>query len=558
MIHSPTVADWKFFNLMLYSNSNAMRMKTYRSRLAVLFYLFLFLTRFNHSVFSQTYFDIVGITQLRETTTNLNGSGIRVAQPEAYDIFTPPGTNTWEVNPSNSGVNQPVSLFTYYSASGTTNTFPNSVGLESGHANGVANYFYGIPNLLATNVAHVDNYDANYFYNNIIDASLPSNIGDTVVNQSFSFGVVSNDVQESIDSTYDNYTAQYATLFVSGVGDGGPVTAPSTCYNGIGVGVYDGGSSIGPTLDNGRCKPDIIGVGGSTSYSCPQVAGSAAILIQAGLRGDGGSNTNAAADIRTVKALLLNGAVKPVDWTNSTSSPLDARYGAGLLNIFNSYQQLIGGQHGYIVSNSVPQGAAHPPPTVTSTISAMSGWNFSSISSSQYELLISTAQDGVEHYFFNIANSMNLTATLAWERQQNQTNINHLALFLYNCANSNLITCCTSAVDNVQHIFVPQLPPGTYDLQVWKAGGTYVSAGESYALAWTYNSTPIAISQSGPNLDLSWPVYPAGFVLVAATNLDSPVVWSTNSLPYPNYTNGLETVSLTATNATQFFELAPP
>ena len=39
--------------------------------------------------------------------------------------------------------------------------------------------------------------------------------------------------------------------------------------------------------------------------------------MQAGLRGDGGSDTNAAADMRTIKALLLNGAVKPADWTNS-------------------------------------------------------------------------------------------------------------------------------------------------------------------------------------------------------------------------------------------------
>jgi hypothetical protein len=47
--------------------------------------------------------------------------------------------------------------------------------------------------------------------------------------------------------------------------------------------------------------------------------------MQAGLRGDGGSSTNAAADLRTVKALLLNGAIKPTDWTNNVPSPLDTR-----------------------------------------------------------------------------------------------------------------------------------------------------------------------------------------------------------------------------------------
>ena len=68
--------------------------------------------------------------------------------------------------------------------------------------------------------------------------------------------------------------------------------------------------------------------------------------MQAALRGDGGSDTNSAADMRTIKALLLNGAIKPADWTNNPPSPLDTRYGAGVLNVFNSYEQLAGGKHG--------------------------------------------------------------------------------------------------------------------------------------------------------------------------------------------------------------------
>ena len=80
------------------------------------------------------------------------------------------------------------------------------------------------------------------------------------------------------------------------------------------------------------------------------------------------------------------------------------------------------------------------------------------------------------------------TATLVWNRQQNQTNINNLDLFLYNCANSNLVTCSTSLVDNVEHIFLPQLAQGRYDLQVLKNGGATVSTNETYALAWEFFS----------------------------------------------------------------------
>ncbi|MGO8765232.1 MAG: S8 family serine peptidase [Limisphaerales bacterium] len=508
------------------------------------------------------YLDTIGVTLFRATTTNLDGSGIRVAQPEAYDPYTPPGTNTWEVDPSSVG--QPTNLFTYYSSGGTTNTFPNDIGFLSGHADSVADYFYGISGNLATNVAHVDNYDANYFVqvnSNAITmqntVTLPAtNIDDLVVNQSFTFGVVSTNLQELVDSAYDNYAAQYDTLFISAVNNGGPVCPPGTSYNCIGVGDYDGSSSVGPTPDNGRCKPDIVALGDETSWATPMVAGSAAVLAQAALRGDGGANTNAAADIRTLKALLLNGAVKPSDWTNSTSSPLDARYGAGILNLFNSFRQLIGGQSGYNASASVQQGSPHPPVPSSASIPAMSAWDFNSISSTRGGLFTS-AMDGINHYFFNVTNDVDVTATLVWERQANQTGINNLALFLYNCANSNLITCCTSIVDNVQHIFVPQLPPGRYDLQVWKAGGNFVSPSESYALAWAFTATPLAVSLDGSAVNLSWPAYPTGFVLESATNLNSPV-WSTNNLPLPVFSNGWETVSLGATNPAEYFLLAPP
>ena len=253
----------------------------------------------------------------------------------------------------------PPGFITYISAAGSTTSFPNSLSSESSHADSVAGNFYGFTSGVATNIAHVDNYDANYFYDNIIFPPAPANTNDLVVNQSFTFGNVSTNIptptnylsvsdQQQIDTKYDNYAASHNTLFVSAVNNGGSVSPPGTSYNCIGVGDSDGNSSIGPTLDNGRAKPDIVAPGGETSFSTPYVAGAAAVLIQAGLRGDGGSDTNSAADMRTVKALLLNGAVKPAGWTNNSPSPLDAHYGAGVLNVFNSYEQLAGGKQGYI------------------------------------------------------------------------------------------------------------------------------------------------------------------------------------------------------------------
>jgi hypothetical protein len=513
--------------------------------------------------------DTIGVTLLRTVTANVDGSGIRVAQPEAGSDQSEQYTN-WEVNPG--AVGRTAGFLTYISANGSTTNFPNSLSSESGHADGVAGYFYGMSGGVATNVVHADNYDANDFvqvnefvtpFSTNYTASLPgANIGDPVVNQSFTFGSVPVSEQQAIDSAYDNYAAQYNTFFVSAACNlniSSTVCAPGTSYNCISVGAYANGTyynSIGPTPDNGRCKPDITAPAEETSFSTPQVAGAAAVLMQAGLRGDGGSDTNSAADIRAVKALLLNGAIKPDDWTNSNSSPLDARYGAGVLNVFNSYEQLAGGKRGFNFSTNIPAGGAHPPVAVSGSIPVLSGWDFNTNTSS-------ATSDGVNHYFFNVTNNsggaqFTAAATLVWNRQLGETNINNLDLFLYNAASSNLVACSTSLVDNVEHLWLPQLPQGRYDLQVLKNGGTTVSTNETYALAFEFFSMPLNIAPSGTNAALTWPVYPAGFAVESTTNLVSPAVWSTNNIPPSVVTNMQNYILLNATNANQFFRLQLP
>jgi hypothetical protein len=508
------------------------------------------------------HLDAIGVTLLRTVTTNVNGTGVRVAQPEA-------GAPDFEINPADSWVQQPVSLFTYISSSGTTNNFPNALGSESGHADNVASNFYGLPAGVATNVAHVDNYDANYFIRvsemiigstTNYTASLPSsNIEDSVVNQSFIFTGQTIEEQQAIDSAYDNYAARYNTLFVSGAGNGGSVSPPSTCYNGISVGAYldsTNYSSVGPTLDNGRAKPDITAPETLTSFSTPQVSGAAALLMQAGSRGDGGSDTNSAADIRTVKTLLLNGAIKPTDWTNNSPSPLDTRYGAGILNVFNSYEQLAGGKHAFIANTTVSIGDPHPPTGASGTISALSGWDFNTITST-------VTSDSIKHYYFNVTNGLSnaaftATATLVWNRQLSKTNINNLDLFLYDAVSGNLIAASTSVVDNVGHIWLPQLPQGRYDLQVLKHGGSgTVSSSETYALAFEFFSLSLTVAQSDTNVVLTWPIYPTGFVIETTTSLTPPIAWNTLNIT-PVVTSNQNQVTLSTANASQFFRLQRP
>ncbi|MGA3265453.1 MAG: S8 family serine peptidase [Verrucomicrobiota bacterium] len=433
---------------------------------------------------------------------------------------------------------------------------------------GFYNYYGGV----ATNVAHVDNYNVDYFAleevmtnslttNYIV--TLPStNIDDPVVNQSYIFeeddgSHVGSNEEVAIDLAFDNYAAKYNTLFVSGAGNWGVVNPPATCYNGLGVGLYGGNSSFGPTIDNGRCKPDLVALSPTyaedTSYSTPYVAGSAAVLIQAGSRGDGGPDTNAATDGRSIRAFIMNGAIKPTDWTNGTSAPLDARYGAGLLNVFNSWEQLKGGEHAFIESSSVSSGAAHPPGANTNNEPVPAGWDYNSIATS-------FSQDTVNHYYLNLpgGNPFTLTATLVWNKQYGTNAINNLDLFLYSTANGNLITCSTSQVDNVQHIHWPALPAGRYDLQVLKQGSlNQVSTSETYALAFEMFNMPLSIQLTNGNMVLKWPLEPTGFQLQSTASLSPPVSWTpvTNTV---SVTTNQNVVTLARGASTQFFQLVCP
>jgi hypothetical protein len=253
-------------------------------------------------------------------------------------------------------------------------------------------------------------------------------------------------------------------------------------------------------------KPDITAPASLTSFSTPLVAGTATLLLQAGLRGDAGPGTATdVTDMRTIKALLMNGATKPADWTNLPGKPLDLRYGAGVLQRVE-------------LLSAVARWAARPnrdtddqrwraasPASNTNNLPARRGWDFRSISHA-------INQDAVNHYFFDLSRApgRTLTATLTWNRQQNQVGINNLDLFLYDANTGNLVASSESIVDNVEHLRLPALPAARYNLQVLKRGGLgMISATESYALAFEFGppgapALPVSASWAASWWQRSW------------------------------------------------------
>jgi hypothetical protein len=492
--------------------------------------------------------DTMGVTRLRALDSTLTGNGVVVAQPEALNSTNSP---EFEVNPAVAG--EPQSFFTWISTNGAATVFPNSLGTESPHADSVGLSLFGASQGVAPGVAHDYNYEADYFYAVIVvdDLAIVAN----VVNQSFAFFDSLSD-QPSVNSTYDSYIAGHGNVFCSAVnGLNYGVGPPGTAYNCIGVAAYGVGAVVlsGPTADNGRSKPDLVAPGQAVSFTTPYVTGAASVLLQAAARGDGGPDIFIADDRRTVKALLLNGALKPFDWTHTTNAPLDTRYGAGVLNLFYAYEQLAAGQKTYTAENNVAAGGAHPPISSGATIGSLLGWDFQSITNLPLE-------DTVNHYLFNVPSNSTLTATLVWERQAGMTNINNLALFLYNATNSALLACSVSAVDNVQHLYLPQLPPGTYDLEAIKYGGPSqsVTPSETYALAFDFfaiSAPALSAVPAGPNTVLTWPASPTVFVLQQTSALTPPVSWS-NVTAQEWITNNTVWVSVNSSGAAGFYRLA--
>src|SRR5204863_8815642 len=117
-------------------------------------------------------------------------------------------------------------------------------------------------------------------------------------------------------------------------------------------------------------------------------------------------------------------------------------------------------------------------------------------------------------YYFNLpgnAGKPTFTGviTLAWNRNPTagQTGINKLYLYLYATGLGTLIASSVSTVDNVQHLFVNNLAPGRYDVQVLKVGGSLSNATETYALAYSFFGTPLSVTYANGNVTLAWPFY---------------------------------------------------
>jgi hypothetical protein len=264
-----------------------------------------------------------------------------------------------------------------------------------------------------------------------------------------------------------------------------------TIYNGITVGVSDGTHHYGLTNYNGsgRTKPEIVAPSTFTSYATPIVTSAAAFLIDAA-----GANATAK-DQLVLKAILLAGADKSfaLDWDQTTTRPIDEKYGAGELDIYESYFIQAGGQ--YNSANNLEE----------------RGWDLKNIGNN--------GQSGSYTYNMTVPIGFELrqfSTILTWNVRVNNfftPSLANLALHLRDSSN-NLLQTSDSAVDNVEHIWRDEnntLAAGDYTLEVTS------NRGIEYALAWrsqlfqdyalwqtTAFGATVPIEQQDPGYDLDY------------------------------------------------------
>jgi len=321
---------------------------------------------------------------------------------------------------------------------------------------------------------------------------------------------------------FDALAEHHGLIVVAGIGNGqqayDPPLYPGASANVIGVGVVDSvnvenlrtqlawfslaypeHSSGGPT-SKGRCKPDLVAPGNClvavpdepnqyepggnwSSFSTPVVAGAVGLLVQKAKQ-EGlwdaispvGSNT-------VIKAILLTSARKLPYWHKGRLEtdddhivPLDCVQGAGMLDVWGAYQQLLAGQ-------------GRPG------LVAEMGWDNNRLEKrgelrKRYRFVVEDPNEQV------------ITATLVWNRHyasrypfepipQRDTNL-RLELWALDPDTAErdvLLDYSDSMVDNVEHIYCPATPGyKVYELVVCFSGNDEAGTGgewENYGLAWS-------------------------------------------------------------------------
>ncbi|MBU0676488.1 MAG: hypothetical protein KJ626_00090 [Verrucomicrobia bacterium] len=431
-------------------------------------------------------------------------------------------------------------------------TFTNKTGTSGGasaHATTVGIDFYGRYSGVAPDIKGIACYEADDWRGaGFLKPGSADPLSETNRIQNHSWIATSTakiDLTRRLDYAID----RDGFLAVVGLNNGpGPVPdLLAHSYNALSVGCSDGDHSYGLTTfdDAGRTKPELVAPRPYVSFAVPVIGGAAAMLLE---KVDGTPALASAANPEVIKAILMAGATKDEfsDWDRTHSRPIDDKYGAGELNIFNSYYTLTAGRSEASSTNFAEN----------------RGWDFASLTGATSAwYFVSVPSNHVMSRF---------SVVLTWHREITDSNpgpvftpvpsMANLDMFFYTATNYTPVTLLdwsTSMVDNIEHYYSRRLEEGDYAIEVRSDDAA------DYALAWHSMTaliptiSPAQMTESSEfqfEADVS-PHVPYG--IEAATNLIGNVDWvnlATNS----SATNVLIFIDTNSTNLfRRFYRMIP-
>ena len=458
--------------------------------------------------------DDIGFTDLSlELGADLpDGSSITVTQVEAPNAG-PPGACIPDVD------NTEFSLIIF---DDKTELVADCTGAVSGHANSVAQKFYGSVSSSSTAIANVALFEANNwlvagFLNTSVGGLLTNSVdisSTRLVNHSWAGSAPGWDAEILRRTDFSIEVDEF--IQVIGVHTN-TVANPllSSSFNAIVAGLSAGTGTTGTativtnliddiTYVSGRAKPDIVSPEGTGSASAPRISSAAVLLMDhahvsnAALSNGFMTNRNGdtiynAERSETIKALLMAGAdratvgnTNTVDITdyrsadNQTTNGLDTRFGAGQVNSYNSHHILAEGE----------QDSEEDGGSVFANVGFDYDPSFGGLNGSNPTATYSFTTSAV--------GGQKIKASLVWNLDVLTTstdNFYNLDVQLIDVA-TGVVVSSSSIIDNTENIWWDLPSHKNYQLKVIAGSGQGAFEWD-YALAWQIVVPGITVVESG-------------------------------------------------------------
>ncbi len=438
------------------------------------------------------YPDDIHFTQLQAELGGAtpNGTGVAVSQVEAAVQVN--GQNAWMVDP----------WAGEFGGKTLIDRSGGPPGLYSAHATSVGKEFYGTTTSIAPGITDVSVYWADqWVYDDFLHAGTtganarPLSSTSRVGNHSWAgagqFNSFNAEVLRRLDWVIETDD------FINVVAQGPPSPLLASGFNSIAAGRSDGGHVSGTVVvdslyGTGRTRPDLVVPAESISQATPRVAAAAALLVQTG-HGNAAlstdpvstSSTNRAGllvrnaeRVEVVRAALMAGADRVTRNSttanlalyrspgNQSGNGLDSRYGAGQLNIRNSYHIITAGEQNSAEDGGPGSGTASAGFDYDPRFGGSSGTN----TTATYALPVSatprllTAALVTNVDINGTVNGQGNFSTTAYFRD--------LSLSVIDVASSTTVYTSQSTVDNTENAWLVVPANAQYALRVTRASTT--------------------------------------------------------------------------------------